>query len=458
MTAWDYFVVTVQMGSDYYFKETNNVKIVINMIVLIFNGFCLLTGGIGRFMESLLLTIIICVPAFLIMGIYITIKRYPVRKQRETYDKMFEDISLYINKGEYPYFLGQEDTEYVSVLVFQTKIPIETWEAKKSLLESYLNKKIVKIKYFQENRNNVAIFVENKQLPTSIMWKDEFMREKDYYVLGIDHFGYATIDLNSTPHSFIAGESGSGKSNIMKSLIYQSIVKGYKIKLIDFKRGVSFALFKNALEIYSTYDKIQMLLESLVQETNDRLDLFLEHGVEDIKDYNKLDGLYMERIIVFIDELAELMRSSDKDINKAITATLETLARLSRAVGIHLIMGLQRVDSTIVTGQIKNNVSMRVCGHFVDPEPSRIMLGNDIATKIPDIKGRFILRGNQFREFQAFYITPESIPHIRDVYSYRANDKEQSETKLEETYTTLSNDYKAQDEKSVIDFNFDDII
>ena len=152
-----------------------------------------------------------------------------------------------------------------------------------------------------------------------------------------------------------------------------------------------------------------LALNAYVRETNNRLDLLRENRVENIAEYNKAlpNGRAMKRIVIFIDELAELMRASDKETTKSITNSLETLTRLSRAVGINIIMGLQRPDATIVNGQIKNNVSLRICGRFVDPEPSRIVLGSDMATRLPSIKGRFIIKDDEASEFQAFKITTE---------------------------------------------------
>jgi len=129
---------------------------------------------------------------------------------------------------------------------------------------------------------------------------------------------------------------------------------------------------------------------------------------------------------LFIDELAELLKIRDNVISNTLNDSIETLTRLSRAVGIHLIMGIQRPDSTIVSGQIKNNVSFRVCGRFVDSEPSRIMLGNDSARSLPNIKGRFIVKDDNMYEVQAFYFSapkptsqvateaPHS-PHTQDI-------------------------------------------
>jgi len=451
MSTWDYFIVTFQIGSDYFYKQYKNASIMITVLAFIFNIIAFFNGEI---ISALILTAIILLPLFFILGIYVQIKMYPHRKRMEKMQQMFLDIGLMAPDGQTPQYVGEEESEYVKIMEFKTVIPLEKWYSKKSLLETYWNSKIINIKNLKDDNNIVDVFIENKPLSENVLWDDEHTREKDYYCLGIDHFGYVVFDLNSTPHTFIAGETGSGKSNILKCLIYQSIIKSYTVKLIDFKRGVSFSAFSDIVEIYSDYDRIQMLLESLVKETNDRLDLLRENRVEDIKDYNRLDDRHMERIVVFIDELAELMKSSDKEANKAITASLETLTRLSRAVGINLIMGLQRPDSTIINGQIKNNVSMRVCGRFVDPEPSRIMLGNDMATKIPQIKGRFILRDGDYREFQAFRITDDLMDYINHkLYQYN---KSYQKREPKEAISEPSQTPNIQD--SVIDFNFDDII
>ena len=73
---------------------------------------------------------------------------------------------------------------------------------------------------------------------------------------------------------------------------------------------------------------------------------------------------------------------------------------------------IQRPDSTIISGQIKNNVSYRVCGRFVDKELSRIMLGSDRANTLPNIKGRFIVKDNVLEEVQSFYFSGESLNNL----------------------------------------------
>ena len=190
----------------------------------------------------------------------------------------------------------------------------------------------------------------------------------------------------------------------MKLLVYQALVKGYDTTLIDFKRGVSFSNFNGLVEIVYEYEKAAETLENMVNETKRRLDLFRMTKVDNIKDYNKITTLTnLKREIIFIDELAELLNTRDKELSNRLYDALETLTRLSRCTGIHLLIGIQRPDSTIISGQIKNNISCRICGRFVDKEPSRIMLSCDDASKLANIKGRFLIKDDELQEFQSFY-------------------------------------------------------
>lgn len=389
----------------------------------------------------------------IILGVFFWIKDFLGFQKYGKYDHIFEAVSLKSTTGNYPSYLGEDNNEYLQLLSFHATIPIEVWQHKKPLLEAYLNKKILKIENATDNNNVVNVYIEKKPLTDFVEWTNESILIDDYFSLGVDQFDTVFIDLNKSPHVFVAGETGSGKSVLIKTLIYQALMKHYDVKVIDFKRGVSFVEFSRFIEIFSDYQRIDQLLSNLVQETNRRLDLFRETRVENINQYNQQTNREMKRVVVFIDELAELMRSTDKDANKSITASLETLTRLSRAVGIHLVMGLQRPDSSIVNGQIKNNVALRICGRFVDPEPSRIMLHNDLANDLPNIKGRFILKDGNCREFQAFYIDRDIMNLGEDVDTAVYKDQNMIDSESEPVVNT-----QEQPKEAKIDFNFDDII
>jgi len=422
--------------------------IIFSVLVLILNLIGLIEGDIIR---SILLTIIIFFPVLIVVGVVSRIADIARNKRNNAYTKMFEAMRFCSSDGQYPVLAQESIINHAQLLVFHSQIPLDVWIAKKSLLETHLNKQIIKITNNYGEKNVVILYLVNENLPEILYWNNSYLQPQEtILVLGIDYTDIIHIDLNHSPHAFIAGETGSGKSNILKCLIYQCLIKEHEVKLIDFKRGVSFFDFSNLIEVYFDYDRITAVLEELVTETNKRLDLFVKYRVENMDEYNSLVSYEkrLKRVVVFIDELAELMRAGDKEGNKQVTGYLETLTRVSRASGINLIMGIQRPDSTVINGQIKSNVSMRICGRFVDPEPSRIMIGNDMAKELPNIKGRFILRNEEFIEFQSFYINSDLMIGLDkvNVMNHELEQKTEPETIQEQ-----------EREEPVMDFDFDEI-
>lgn len=349
--------------------------------------------------------ILVIVLVAIIAGIWIRQKEAPHRDRVKFFNNVFETLNFKSNNGLFPIFEFEENiSEYATAFNFRTFIPLTEWKAKKDVFEMYFNTKIVNIMQDKNDNRLIAIVVEDKALPNTIEWQDKYVcMEDDVFMMGFTHYGILGIDLNQNAHIFIAGETGSGKSNLLKCFIYQAIIKDYETVLIDFKRGVSFSIFGELIDICYEYETAEQILRELVEETKRRLDLFREQKVENITQYNKLKFAKLKRKIIFIDELAELLTCSDKEIAKSIYSSIETLTRIARAAGINLIMGIQRPDSKVITGQIKSNVSYRICFHFADKEPSRIMLGNDMASTISDTKGRCVIKSSEYYEVQSFY-------------------------------------------------------
>ena len=392
-------------------------------IITLFVGF---VAGAWGFMFLIILGVAIG------FGIKHRLKGAPLTKRQKFFDNIFYTMGFYAKGDIYPNYITEtEISEYKKGFAFDSLIPVSSWIARQEELAVRFGYKIIDIKQHPEDNRVVHVFIETKPLPNYAEWRDDFLAKGNLLTIGLIHSGFIGMILASHPHAFIAGETGSGKSNILKCFIHQALAKNYDVVLIDFKRGVSFANFADRITIYYEYPEVVTILKGMVEETKNRLDRFREAGVDNIGDYNQMiesrsgsaapshhsthtlnpttnpsvsDGSgYMKRKIIFIDELAELLKTRDKETANALNDSIETLTRLSRAVGIHLIMGLQRPDSTIVSGQIKNNVSFRVCGRFVDKEPSRIMLGSDTASSLPNVKGRFIVKDDNLYEVQAFY-------------------------------------------------------
>ena len=389
-------------------------------------------------------------------GIWNYIIEYPELKKEKQFHAIFEEINLKAMNNSVPDYLFTEETEYKVTYFFSSLIPVSEWEKKKDKLEMYLNKKIIGISQYEEDNRGTLLEVQKKSLPVMIEFDDEQhlnIENDTIFNIGMGYDGLIYLDLNITPHCFVAGTTGSGKSNVLKCLIHQALSKNFDVILIDFKRAVSFSEFSDVVSVYYEHETTKELLRQLVEETKQRLDLFRKAKVDNIDDYKKNVAGQLKRKIVFIDELAELLQVRDKELSNSFYDSLETLTRLARAVGIHLILAIQRPDSTVINGQIKSNVSGRLCGQFADPEPSRIVLGNDMACKLPCVKGRFICKDIYINEVQCFFYKKGSKNAI-----YR-NNPQNVEVKRE---VLTEKDFKEnfeQAEKTVneIPFDFSDI-
>jgi S-DNA-T family DNA segregation ATPase FtsK/SpoIIIE len=201
-------------------------------------------------------------------------------------------------------------------------------------------------------------------------------------VLGKDIVGKPFVtDLKKLPHLLIAGTTGSGKSvginAMILSLLYKNSPDQLRLLMIDPKM----------LE-FSTYNDIPHLLTpvitkpkqaiaaltNMVAEMERRYELMAETRTKNIENYNekikKEGGEHFPYIVVIIDELADLMMTSGKDVEFSIAR----LAQKSRACGIHLIVATQRPSVDVVTGLIKANLPSRVSYRVGQKIDSKIIL------------------------------------------------------------------------------------
>lgn len=355
------------------------------------------------FYECWFMGIVTVLTAFS-FGIWNNIKEKPMREKREYFDNLFTTLKFTAPDGSLPYYLGENNiSEYVTTHCFATLMPLNLWFKIKDHLEMQLNVKILDITQDERNNRVINVLIKTGNLQEYIDWTDYYISDENALNIGMGYSGVVGMDLEKYPHAFIAGDTGSGKSNILKCMIHQALIKDYDVVLIDFKRGVSFSDFIDEVDVVYEYPEALKVLKALVEETKNRLDLFRKARVDNINDYNHFANNYLNRKIVFIDELAELLVSPDKETSKAINDCIVTLTRLSRAVGINLIMGIQRPGSDVISGQIKSNVSYRVCGYYPDGPVSEIVLGNRMASELPRISGRFIIKDNDFKEVQCFF-------------------------------------------------------
>ena len=229
--------------------------------------------------------------------------------------------------------------------------------------------------------------------------------------IGVNVYGETIIkDLSDMPHLLIAGATGSGKSVMMnviiKSLIENNDPERLNLVLIDPKR-VELSQYKNLPHLLAPviYEdkKAANALNWLVGEMESRYTMLEDAGYKNIDEYNTDMATKMPKIVVVIDEFADLILQSDiGEIEKSIIR----LAQKARAVGIHIILGTQRPSVDVVTGLIKANIPTRIAFMTSSSTDSRVILDENGAEELIG-KGDMLfldpsVRGLQ--RLQGFYV------------------------------------------------------
>lgn len=233
--------------------------------------------------------------------------------------------------------------------------------------------------------NKASAIVRLRSILETETWKSR--RSNLSVVLGLDVAGHPQIaDITKMPHLLIAGATGSGKSvcinTVILSLLYQNTPQQLKMILVDPKR-VELSPYNGIPHLLSPVivepDKTISALKWAVAEMEQRYKILQTAGKRNIEEYNSSKGKEgMPYIVIVIDELAQLMAISAKEVEGYIVR----LAQLARAVGIHLILATQRPSVDVITGLIKANVTTRVAFSVASQIDSRTILDQAGAEKL----------------------------------------------------------------------------
>ncbi|MCQ2613701.1 MAG: DNA translocase FtsK 4TM domain-containing protein [Treponemataceae bacterium] len=234
--------------------------------------------------------------------------------------------------------------------------------------------------------------------------------------------GEAVIaDLEKMPHLLIAGATGSGKSvcinTIIMSLLYHAAPQDVRLILID-PKIVELSVYNGIphllVPVVTQADKAREVLEQTVQEMMNRYQLLAAAGKRNIQTYNKSlsaeeNHKKLPRIVVIIDELADLMMADGKSVEESICR----ITQLARACGIHLVLATQRPTTNVVTGLIKANVPSRISFAVASAIDSRVILDESGAE---DLLGNgdmlFAPQGEKPRRLQGPFVSEEEIHRV----------------------------------------------
>lgn len=251
--------------------------------------------------------------------------------------------------------------------------------------------------------NPNALIVRLRPLMESKIFRE--MKSPLRVALGRDITGMpVVVDLEQMPHLLIAGTTNSGKSICMRSialcLLMNNSPEDLRVIMIDPKR-VELFRFNGVPHLYGSveteFERSLAVLNWAVYEMNERYKLFQNEGqgINKIAAYNKLalsrGDKPLPRIVIFVDEVAEIMNGPDRSGVEAINK----LASLSRATGIHLILATQRPDATVITGDIKTNIPARIALNVASGVDSRVIMGKQGAEKLLGRGDMYLIQPSQ---------------------------------------------------------------
>jgi putative DNA translocase len=272
----------------------------------------------------------------------------------------------------------------------------------------------------------------------SKQWKHA--REPLSFAIGKDISGEAVVgELNKMPHMLIAGQTGSGKSvminTLLTSLLYRNSPSDMKLILVDPKQ-VEMAPYEDIPHLLTPVitepEKTISALKWAVNEMERRYKLLAAEKIRDIKGYNQrlatrakkipvadADGNIQQHedgampyIVIVIDELADLMMVAARDVE----ALIVRLAQKARAVGIHLVLATQRPSVDVITGLIKANVPARIGFTVASQVDSRTILDQIGAEKLLG-QGDMLLYTPSMskpKRIQGAWVTDDEVNKITD--------------------------------------------
>jgi len=273
----------------------------------------------------------------------------------------------------------------------------------------------------------VGIEVPNYKSATvrigGVISSDEWRKQNSPlgFVIGKDISGVPVVaDLAKMPHLLVAGQTGSGKSvminTILTSLLFHNTPADLKLILVDPKQ-VELTPYDNIPHLLTPVihepEKCISALKWAVAEMERRLKTMAKEGKRNIEEYNNLkkeEG--MPYIVIVIDELADLMMMAARDVE----ALVVRISQKARAAGIHLVLATQRPSVDVITGLIKANVPSRIAFTVASQVDSRTIIDQIGANKLLG-QGDMLFKSTNMpapKRIQAAFISEQETAKIND--------------------------------------------
>ena len=363
-------------------------------------------------------------------------KAFARMKLTERLQKAFDYCDLK-SGGLYPSFIKDEPVdEYVRQMkLFVPGIPLQRFKDKKIELEAHFNVTIVKIFEEENDKTRININYSMRNLPTSVILENPESYVDGDIPIGIGYGTQIKINLKDMGHMLVAGQTGGGKSNFLKTVTSILCLNNSDadVYFLDFKEGIEMMALKNKLgSIQNNFhtkdgpEKSIEFLSGLGEVLTTRLNEIKKSGAINFDEYlkkqvatipqinpknrseaqNKVEKL--KRLFIVIDEVAEVYvksHASSKELKTKAREAINKIARQGRAAGVHLIVATQKPDSQSFDQTVKTNMPAILCFPMPSQVASITVLGTKRAFDLdPEIKGRAIYKfGPSLHEVQTYY-------------------------------------------------------
>ena len=352
---------------------------------------------------------------YLLALLAICFRSASVPRAREIINNLLR-VGIVNYAGEVPLPIRWEKyTEQISAITFTSRgMPYKDWDEWRTKLETAMDILILSILPGSRPSETVIEYADGAHCyEKKYRWDKQVPVEDFKLAVGYDvAHRLCYIDLAKTPHWLICGATGMGKSKLAQVLVRQIIQKDAVLIIADWKGGLDYPVsIRQGSELVTDEDTLLEKLEMLTSEMERRRQLFLNAGVANITEYNSSGTIPLQRYILLIDEASIILdptgrSKADKDKIAAILNGLNTIGRLARAYGIHLIVCTQRADVNSIPGSLKAQLDGRMSAHAADDQSSIVIMGDGVAAELPPIPGRFVMRdiSGSYTVFQAFLI------------------------------------------------------
>lgn len=275
--------------------------------------------------------------------------------------------------------------------------------------------------YEWKNAEGQVLCTPVSHLPTKAAYEGSEKYPWNVFPLGEGADGVVTYDIISYPHVLIAGTTGSGKSVLQRNLLFHCIQHNDQWRFIgvDVKQVELTPFLRYSKTVMGVGINVEEGLE-IIKYAHDimtgRYAAMKASGVNHFMKTEDADrpGKTPFALMVMVDEAFAFLSpkggSSDaakaeNDMKGEASSLLSDLARLGRAAGVFLVIATQRPDATVITGELKNNLDVRIAAGRLDSTPSSMVLDSGAATQLPGhVKGRGIVRyAGQTTQFQGFF-------------------------------------------------------